>query len=186
MQACWTIFWLHFYLCPQTADDTRQFLKLYDPDLGRPLPERTYAEDCRIYTPGHPNGSFAIIMDKMDVFVPSHFFGWWVKVCSSSLSTLCLFFLPLSFPSLPPSPSPTTLFPLSPMVLSFHIGGGTLCPKVGDSLLLPPFLQALILRDVFLLNVLSIAFELMEYTLECQLPNFGECWWDHVSGTHLL
>ena len=106
------IFWLPFYLCPQTADDTRQFLKLYDPDLGRPLPERTYAEDCRIYTPGHPNGSFAIIMDKMDVFVPSHFFGWWVKVCSSSLSTLCLFFLPLSFFSLPPSPSPTSpLFP---------------------------------------------------------------------------
>ena len=21
----------------------------------------------------------------------------------------------------------------------------------------------------------------MEYTLEPQLPNFGECWWDHVS-----
>ena len=29
--------------------------------------------------------------------------------------------------------------------------------------------------------MVSIGFELMEYTLECQLPNFGECWWDHVS-----
>jgi len=56
----------------------------------------------------------------------------------------------------------------------------------GDSFLLPPFLQGLILRDVFLLNILSIAFELMEYTLACQLPNFGECWWDHVSDTRLL
>ena len=28
--------------------------------------------------------------------------------------------------------------------------------------------------------VSSVGFELLEYTLECQLPNFGECWWDHV------
>ena len=192
MPACWTIFWLYFYLCLQTADDTRQFLKLYDPDLGQPLPERTYAEDCRIYTPGHPNGSFAVIMDKMDVFVPSHFFGCGSRYIFPS-PPLCLFFLPLSFPSLPPSPSPSPTSPSSPISLpsplshlSFHIGGGTLGPKAGDSLLLHLFLQALILRDVFLLNILSIAFELMEYTLECQLPNFGECWWDHVSGTHLL
>jgi hypothetical protein len=24
-------------------------------------------------------------------------------------------------------------------------------------------------------------FEILEYTLEHQLPNFSECWWDHVS-----
>ena len=46
---------------------------------------------------------------------------------------------------------------------------------------LTPSLQTLIVRDVFLLLILSAGFELMEYTLECQLPNFGECWWDHVS-----
>ena len=40
--------------------------------------------------------------------------------------------------------------------------------------------QAVILRDVWITNILSVAFELMEYTLEPQLPNFGECWWDHV------
>ena len=28
--------------------------------------------------------------------------------------------------------------------------------------------------------VFSVGFELLEYTLELQLPNFGECWWDHV------
>jgi phosphatidylserine synthase 2 len=27
---------------------------------------------------------------------------------------------------------------------------------------------------------MSIGFELLEYSLEHQLPNFGECWWDHV------
>ena len=55
----------------------------------------------------------------MDIFVPVHFFGWWVK--------------------------------------------------------------ALMLRDYWLCHTLSILFEVMEYTLEHQVPNFAECWWDHVS-----
>jgi phosphatidylserine synthase 2 len=42
-------------------------------------------------------------------------------------------------------------------------------------------LQTLVLRDWWLCTVLSVMFELMEYTLEHQLPNFSECWWDHVS-----
>jgi hypothetical protein len=29
--------------------------------------------------------------------------------------------------------------------------------------------------------VISIGFEILEYSLEHQLPNFSECWWDHVS-----
>ncbi len=28
--------------------------------------------------------------------------------------------------------------------------------------------------------VTSIGFEILEYSLEHQLPNFSECWWDHV------
>ena len=43
------------------------------------------------------------------------------------------------------------------------------------------FLKTLILRDYWLCNVMSIGFELLEYSLEHQLPNFSECWWDHVS-----
>lgn len=39
--------------------------------------------------------------------------------------------------------------------------------------------KALILRDAWLCWVLSVMFEVMEYSLEFQLPNFGECWWDH-------
>ena len=41
--------------------------------------------------------------------------------------------------------------------------------------------QTLILRDWWLCTVLSVMFEVLEYTLEHQLPNFSECWWDHVS-----
>ena len=66
--------------CHQTADDARQFLKFYDSELGVPQPERTYGDDCRIYTPGHPDGMFAIFMDKMDFFVICHLLGWYLKV----------------------------------------------------------------------------------------------------------
>ena len=43
--------------------------------------------------------------------------------------------------------------------------------------------QTLIIRDWWLCTVLSIMFEVMEYTMEHQLANFSECWWDHV-GSH--
>ncbi|XP_064600429.1 phosphatidylserine synthase 2-like [Liolophura sinensis] len=41
------------------------------------------------------------------------------------------------------------------------------------------WLKTLILRDWWLCTVISIMFEILEYTLEHQLPNFSECWWDH-------
>lgn len=63
-----------------TCEDARQVLRYYDPELGKPLPERTYADDCRIYTPEHPDGAFANVADKMDIFVPAHLLGWYIKV----------------------------------------------------------------------------------------------------------
>ncbi|KIY51523.1 phosphatidylserine synthase 2 [Fistulina hepatica ATCC 64428] len=39
--------------------------------------------------------------------------------------------------------------------------------------------KALILRDYWFCWILSIAFELAEYSLQHQLANFAECWWDH-------
>ncbi|KAI9478057.1 MAG: phosphatidylserine synthase 2 [Benjaminiella poitrasii] len=41
------------------------------------------------------------------------------------------------------------------------------------------FGKALILRDYYFCWIISIAFELCEYSLEHQLNNFAECWWDH-------
>ena len=46
--------------------------------------------------------------------------------------------------------------------------------------------QTLVLRDWWLCTVLSVMFEVLEYTLEHQLPNFSECWWDHVRFVCLL
>ncbi|KAI9357777.1 phosphatidyl serine synthase-domain-containing protein [Pilaira anomala] len=41
------------------------------------------------------------------------------------------------------------------------------------------FGKSLILRDYWFCWIISIAFELCEYSLEHQLNNFAECWWDH-------
>ncbi|KAF7683155.1 Phosphatidylserine synthase 2 [Astathelohania contejeani] len=41
------------------------------------------------------------------------------------------------------------------------------------------FAKALIFRDYFFCWLISILFEIMEYTLVHHHPNFSECWWDH-------
>ena len=105
------------YILFQTVDDARSLLRHIDPTLGVPLPEKDYGGSCKIYDPDNKENPFHNFWDKMDGFVPTHFFGWWLKT--------------------------------------------------------------LILRDYWLCNVMSIGFELLEYSLQHQLPNFSECWWDH-------
>jgi phosphatidylserine synthase 2 len=39
--------------------------------------------------------------------------------------------------------------------------------------------KSLVLRDYWLCWVISILFELLEYSFSHHLPNFSECWWDH-------
>ncbi|CAF1529748.1 unnamed protein product, partial [Didymodactylos carnosus] len=99
------------------VDDARHLLTHIDPELGKPLPDKDYGGSCRIYDWENPSDPFHSFRDKMDGFVLSHFFGWWLKT--------------------------------------------------------------LILRDFWLCWVTSIGFEVLEYSLEHQLPNFSECWWDH-------
>lgn len=41
------------------------------------------------------------------------------------------------------------------------------------------------IRDWWACTIVSVMFECLEYSLEHQLPNFSECWWDHVgAGMH--
>jgi phosphatidylserine synthase 2 len=93
----------------QKKDNVREWLGLLDHNLGSPLPERSYAEDCSL--------NYDAITSQLDIFVLAHTLGWFAK--------------------------------------------------------------AIILRDVWFCWVLSIMFEIMEYSLQHQLPNFAECWWDH-------
>jgi len=107
------------FLLFQTADFARQLLVHIDPTLGVQLPERSYADDCRIYTPENPESMFynfkATLLDE---FILAHFIGWWLK--------------------------------------------------------------AMMFRDVYFCWATSILFEVLEVTFAHWLPNFKECWWDHV------
>lgn len=89
--------------------EARELMRLFDPTLGVPLPEKSYGEDCRF--------AWDVIYSQLDEFVAAHIVGWYVK--------------------------------------------------------------AIILRDYWLCWILSVMFEVMEYSLQHQLPNFAECWWDH-------
>ncbi|XP_008975954.2 phosphatidylserine synthase 2 isoform X1 [Pan paniscus] len=41
------------------------------------------------------------------------------------------------------------------------------------------YLKTLMIRDWWMCMIISVMFEFLEYSLEHQLPNFSECWWDH-------
>jgi phosphatidylserine synthase 2 len=112
------------YLCFATfilfldRDNARQFLSYFDKSLGKPLPEKSYAENCSLCQPEFPYLKLDNFFDSIDVYVTAHLCGWFVKM--------------------------------------------------------------LIIRDVKLCWILSILFELLEITFRHWLPNFWECWWDHV------
>jgi phosphatidylserine synthase 2 len=44
-----------------------------------PHNSKSYASDCRVYTPGDPGGPFARVTEAIDLFVVAHFVGWWAK-----------------------------------------------------------------------------------------------------------
>lgn len=68
--------WLLF----QNAHDARQIWTHFDPNLGKPLPEKDYGSDCRVYTPENPNSKFANVKDTFfDEFVVAHVVGWFGK-----------------------------------------------------------------------------------------------------------
>lgn len=101
-------------------NEGRKVFKFFDPKLGEPLPEKSYASDCRVFTPEHPTNFMYNVWDAtIDVHFIAHLFGWWFKM--------------------------------------------------------------MIIRDVKVCWICSIVFELLEITFRHWLPNFWECWWDHVS-----
>jgi phosphatidylserine synthase 2 len=108
------LFWLFF------SKENLQFVlqNIYDSSLGKPLGEKSYAEDCRVFTPENPTSYFSNIVGSLDMFVLAHFFGWTFKIWIFRNSAMAWF--------------------------------------------------------------LSIAFEVMEWTMDVWLPNFKECWWDHL------
>ena len=101
------------------VNHARAFLSGFDPALGKPLPEKSYAEDCRIFTPENSDSYFANVKEAIvDCHFIAHFAGWWGKM--------------------------------------------------------------VFMRDWYLAWICSLLFEVCELTFRHWLPNFHECWWDHV------
>ena len=63
--------------------------KAIDTKLGKPIYEKTFAQDCRIYTPEKEN-KFSNIMDCLDMFVVAHLLGWATKMIIVRDFTLCM------------------------------------------------------------------------------------------------
>lgn len=114
--ACGILYLLFLtFMLFQNLDTTRRIMESYDPALRHPLPDRAYAEDCRMSTPEQP---WLFASTAFDVFILAHSIGYVAKT--------------------------------------------------------------LILRDWRMVLVVSVGFEVVEVTFQHLLPNFRECWWDHV------
>ncbi|EIM81393.1 PSS-domain-containing protein [Stereum hirsutum FP-91666 SS1] len=97
------------FLLFQDLKSARTMMTYLDPTLGKPLPEKSYGENCEF--------TLINVWNAVDIFCLAHALGWFGK--------------------------------------------------------------AMILRDYWFCWILSIAFEFAEYSLQHQLANFEECWWDH-------
>lgn len=113
----YAMFVTYLFLLP--TEQARRVLKIFDDSLGVSLPERSYAEDCRVFTPEHPTSPMANITGAIfDVHFIAHLLGWWGKM--------------------------------------------------------------IIIRDWYIAWACSLGFEILEVTFRHWLPNFWECWWDHL------
>ncbi len=153
------------FLLFQDLNSARSMMTYLDPNLGRPLPEKSYAENCALtrqnvwVTVSSPRLCILSLthraQDAIDIFCLAHALGWFGK----ALILRDYWFCWVNFQ----------------FITDFNY------------LVLPERIE-----------ILSIAFELAEYSLQHQLPNFAEvslfhssvydatklgrsqCWWDHV------
>lgn len=63
LYSLYAMFMIYMFFLP--LDDARKLLKFFDSELGESLPERSYADDCRIYTPEHPDTPFFNLYDAV-------------------------------------------------------------------------------------------------------------------------
>lgn len=85
------------FLLFQSRDDARHLFTYLYPDLGNPLPERSYADHCDIYTPNDPDSKFKNLKDTiLDEFILAHIVGYIGKAILFRDLKLC-WVLSLSF-----------------------------------------------------------------------------------------
>ena len=78
------LYWLFcVFLLFLSRDQARHFFCYLYKDLGQPLPERSYAHDCRLFTPENPHSVMNNVRETLwDEFVIAHTIGY---VCKTLL-----------------------------------------------------------------------------------------------------
>jgi len=85
------------FLLFQSLDDVRRLLSYLYPELGTQLPERSYADQCDVYTPNDPVSKFRNVRDTLnDEFIWAHVIGYILKAIMFRDFKLC-WILSLSF-----------------------------------------------------------------------------------------
>lgn len=80
------------FLLFQNLNDGRIIFSWIDEKLNKPLPEKTYAANCDIFTPFNKRSFFANVQESIfDIYVPAHAIGWWFKMIIVRDVKLCLF-----------------------------------------------------------------------------------------------
>lgn len=92
---CYTVFMTLVFVLP--INEARTIFKLFDPSFGVPLTERSYADDCRVYTPENSESNFSNIKEAVfDVHFVAHLGGWWFKMLIIR-DTYCAWIISLTF-----------------------------------------------------------------------------------------
>lgn len=68
-----------YVLLSQNINEAREMLKMFDAELGKPLSEKVYGENCVIYNSSQPDDPFHNVWHEIDWYMLVHLIGWWCK-----------------------------------------------------------------------------------------------------------
>jgi phosphatidylserine synthase 2 len=75
----------------QGRDEARQFLSFFDKDLGKPLPEKNYADACSVTQDTFPFINLTNVYVSVDFYMTAHLMGWYVKMLIVRDVKICWF-----------------------------------------------------------------------------------------------
>jgi phosphatidylserine synthase 2 len=88
-----SILWLLFIttILFQGRDEARQYLSFFDKNLGKPLPDRNYADACELTQDTFPYIKLDHFIGALDFYMVAHLLGWYVKMLIIRDFKLCWF-----------------------------------------------------------------------------------------------
>ena len=84
------LFFVNFLLF-QNREQARNSLKYFDENLGKPLPDKNYAENCGLLSNSFPYVDLKNFTDSLDFYLSAHLYGWFMKMLIVRDVKLCWF-----------------------------------------------------------------------------------------------